>query len=735
MFSESSSSSPSESEEIDSAQTEAEKIVGSVLEPNSLSEDLNIKSPKSKQAENTSAPALQKFYLSQMHTEEKEDKRTIVGAWFFVKLSRETLTFVKLLREDLPFSFFIYKMYCGVMNSLSEDACGSYYESLFVIQSWLLFCQQPAMGGNGITTSSIDLSFLGGGSVPVSISIKLSISISSSSKEMVFVKLGEGSERVSDSGVRVRERRQLWWWAQNLEVKHPISYNHLSMVIRVLREVSLATFLLQGTTDSCWSSDLKSKATEDIISIESFMEVLVLNHYVFVRKILYYKDDSYWSAALKSKATEDIISIGSFLEVLALNYYVLVRKIIIMDPTSSLGRICLGENVYGSTSEKVEGHGNWDAIEYTDTAVKLCLDYEVKKGNKIVKKELIVALKREFYFVKFIINPKEDDVEPGVILGRSFMRLVNVIVDFGIGVITVYPEQDPFEDDFEKTEKSKDDWDQLLDFNFDDIPQLDGEELPPFVCKMGKSSRNKKRAMENLNLFYQDIGISSSTGRHLTQKEAEKEALAHRTGQKFALLEEVRLLLETMAYNDKYKKVLDEIWKDKVMIRGIVNTPEILFSTFDGICHQTFRAARSDVLRTAESDSNDEEEYEIKRKKFGAPMYGLKLAAYLNCNDPANRSLALQSVINPFRKISVSKKAVSFLGSLTVPLQHVDWKPDYNGCYTNEEEAKGQWRTKIRLTDPYGNIYVHAFTTKKTSRKLSKYYKLSDIMSPNWFIE
>ncbi|GKF04483.1 hypothetical protein Tco_0035151, partial [Tanacetum coccineum] len=70
-------------------------------------------------------------------------------------------------------------------------------------------------------------------------------------------------------------------------------------------------------------------------------------------------------------------------------------------------------------------------------------------------------------------------------------------------------------------------------------------------------------------------------------------------------------------------------------IRGIVNTPEILFLTFDGIYHQTFRAARSDVLRTAESDRDDEEEYEIKRNKFGAPIYGPKPAAYLNCNDPA----------------------------------------------------------------------------------------------------
>ncbi|GJZ43471.1 hypothetical protein Tco_0590726 [Tanacetum coccineum] len=44
----------------------------------------------------------------------------------------------------------------------------------------------------------------------------------------------------------------------------------------------------------------------------------------------YYKDDPCWSADLKSKTTEDIISIGSFVEVLVLNQYVLVRKILIM---------------------------------------------------------------------------------------------------------------------------------------------------------------------------------------------------------------------------------------------------------------------------------------------------------------------------------------------------------------------------------------------------------------------
>ncbi|GKB54301.1 hypothetical protein Tco_0905054 [Tanacetum coccineum] len=168
--------------------------------------------------------------------------------------------------------------------------------------------------------------------------------------------------------------------------------------------------------------------------------------------------------------------------------------------------------------------------------VKLCLEHEVKRGNKVVKKELIVALRGEIYFVKFIINPKEDDVEPGVILGRSFLRMTKKITNFRAGTVTIYPDIDRFLEETEEEEKINDDWDHLLEFNIDDIPLLGEEELLPFVCKMGKSSRNKKRAMENLNFFYQDIGTSSPAGGHLTQEEASKEALTIRMSQKFALL-------------------------------------------------------------------------------------------------------------------------------------------------------------------------------------------------------
>ncbi|GJR21504.1 hypothetical protein Tco_0970031 [Tanacetum coccineum] len=45
------------------------------------------------------------------------------------------------------------------------------------------------------------------------------------------------------------------------------------------------------------------------------------------------------------------------------------------------------------------------------------------------------------------------------------------------------------------------------------------------------------------------------------------------------------------------------------MMGSILNTLERIFSTFDGVCHQIFRAARFDILRIAASDSDDEEDY------------------------------------------------------------------------------------------------------------------------------
>ncbi|GJX91092.1 hypothetical protein Tco_0344418 [Tanacetum coccineum] len=169
----------------------------------------------------------------------------------------------------------------------------------------------------------------------------------------------------------------------------------------------------------------------------------------------------------------------------------------------------------------------------------------VKNRDKVVKKELIVALRGEIYFVKFILNPKEDDIEPGVILGRSFMRLTKGIADFGNGVITIYPELDPFLDNSDETEKSKDDWELILDgIDFGDISELE------------------------------EPGPSLNNGKPLTQEEATREAIAVDIYKRFSILKEARPIIKTLAYIDKYKKILDSIFLDKLKLDGEIKSEE-----------------------------------------------------------------------------------------------------------------------------------------------------------------
>nr|GEX78909.1 hypothetical protein [Tanacetum cinerariifolium] len=167
-------------------------------------------------------------------------------------------------------------------------------------------------------------------------------------------------------------------------------------------------------------------------------------------------------------------------------------------------------------------------------AVNLCLDHEVKSRNKVVNKELIVALRGGIYFVKFILNPEEDDVEPWVGFGRSFLRLTKAIADLETRTITIYPELDLF----------------------------------LFVCKMEKNSRNKRKQLENYKLTYSDMGPSMSTRKPLTLEEAKREALAISIYEIYSLLEEERPVIETMPYSDKYKKILDGTCLNKMKLDG-----------------------------------------------------------------------------------------------------------------------------------------------------------------------
>ncbi|GJU75487.1 hypothetical protein Tco_1272557 [Tanacetum coccineum] len=138
----------------------------------------------------------------------------------------------------------------------------------------------------------------------------------------------------------------------------------------------------------------------------------------------------------------------------------------------------------------------------------------------------MVLLRGEVYFVQLIINPEEDEFEPELIFGRSFLHSANAVVNFGEGTITIQPDFDPFLLSSDKEgNPNLDNLEELLDFDIDEVPQ-NGTDLPHWVCKMGKGSRNKKKILENI-MYFNGAGPSSSIGTPLTQEEAERRALAH----------------------------------------------------------------------------------------------------------------------------------------------------------------------------------------------------------------
>ncbi|GKA24901.1 putative ribonuclease H-like domain-containing protein [Tanacetum coccineum] len=275
---------------------------------------------------------------------------------------------------------------------------------------------------------------------------------------------------------------------------------------------------------------------------------------------------------------------------------------------SSMGKMCLGKDVIEISSDRNEGSGDWDSPEYKDTTgsggkkepealvfhkmyteedsdryIAQCFvnglyasdgEINLEKNDNLISNDYAVKLCLEYEFKFIHTSIEEDEFEPGLIFGRSFLRSTNAIVNFGEGTITIQPDFDPFLlSSDEEGKPNLDDLETLLDFDFDEVPQTETD-LPPMVCKMGKGSRNKKKVMENIMYFNNGAGPSSSIGIPLTQEEAEKRALAHNISMRYEILEEVRPVIETLAYNDKYRKLLDEIWVDKVRLDGMIKPEE-----------------------------------------------------------------------------------------------------------------------------------------------------------------
>nr|GEV81768.1 hypothetical protein [Tanacetum cinerariifolium]GEW08938.1 hypothetical protein [Tanacetum cinerariifolium] len=217
-----------------------------------------------------------------------------------------------------------------------------------------------------------------------------------------------------------------------------------------------------------------------------------------------------------------------------------------MDPNSSIGKTCLGENVIEISSEKAEEYKDWNSPKYEDTAnsggkkeIKALIFHKMEieevsdryvapcfiNGLEAYDGQINLGTKENMILNEFGVKLCLDhEVRNGrVVLGTSFMRLTKGIANFGNGTITIYPKLDPFLDSSGGTKKTDDEWDLL---------------------------------------------------KLLTREEAAREALAIDICRIYSILEEERPVIETMSYSDKYKKLLDEICLDKMKLDGEMQKEE-----------------------------------------------------------------------------------------------------------------------------------------------------------------
>ncbi|GKE99677.1 hypothetical protein Tco_0023028 [Tanacetum coccineum] len=133
-------------------------------------------------------------------------------------------------------------------------------------------------------------------------------------------------------------------------------------------------------------------------------------------------------------------------------------------------------------------------------------------------------------------------------------------------------------------------------------------------------------------------------------------------------------------------------------IRGNIDIPNRILTTFDGLTRQTFRAARSKKIRIAESDSDDEEDYVIKRNEMGTPVHNSRPIEYQKNTNPAeNMNLStLESTSGAYDHEVGSSRAKRFRNVETVEealLPYVLYEfLEWSGC---SREAKSRYNTRL----------------------------------------
>nr|GEV83217.1 hypothetical protein [Tanacetum cinerariifolium] len=249
-------------------------------------------------------------------------------------------------------------------------------------------------------------------------------------------------------------------------------------------------------------------------------------------------------------------------------------------------------------------------------------------------------------------------------------------------------------------------------------------------------------------MSYDGKGPSLIVNHPKTKKELSREEMEEDLYERIMKLNEKRPIIETLKYSDKQKKIIESVLLDKLkldgefeleeemvgkeLIRGyrgireksdpgvfvlpihserkynyralvdtgdqvkpisrklttldhskvepigrleIMNNMKGKMSTFCGFIHQQY-----DVVKVrsnhAENDIEDDEEYYLKRDETGKPFYGPN--------------------------------------SLPILLKNTEWAQNYSGI-TAKEDGNGKWNVKIRVMDPYGNVFKQGHETMETT--------------------
>nr|GEV05424.1 hypothetical protein [Tanacetum cinerariifolium] len=341
-----------------------------------------------------------------------------------------------------------------------------------------------------------------------------------------------------------------------------------------------------------------------------------------------------------------------------------------MDPNTSIRWLCFGEDNHISLNDGIESNGEKDTPEYYDTR---------DSGEKNVAKAFT------FYKIK-TEEPSDHYVTPCFMNGLhaydgeiNLKNEGNMISNEFPGYKTLREKNDPRVFVLPIHIETKFNTYALVDTgtNINVMPyriyaKLGREEVKPMSKKITMMYHSKADQMRILKDVICQVGVTTILARFLILDILVDKDMPIVMGRSFLY-----------SYG------------------GIINTIKCTTLTFNSVCHQKIYVAA--VRNNHEESDEDKKEYIVKRDRNGKPIYGPKFAKYLNFDDPID------------------------------PLQHNEWLPSYSDYFIKKGDGDGKWHAKVRIIDPYGNVYDKGYQTKATNRKLSKFYKLNDIMSPDWF--